>query len=140
MTRAQLLAYLAVEFAALFAETGIEADDTDDGIGFALDQTFRKLGATGDLSAASAADDEVEAAQALGEFYTLRRFLRALGGRSEFDATAVKAGRTQVFTQVSDLLKDAAQRCTALGYAVTTVVDENALMTLQLDYIEPELI
>lgn len=135
MTRAGLLAYLQSLFGSLAVETQTPLTDTETGFKYPLDAAFRRLGvAEADL--ATAETTSVEAAQALGEYFSLRRFRALLAARMDFDATGVQGPRSQPFEHVSALLEEAADRCAATGYGVGG--DEGAThVRWNLDYIEP---
>lgn len=137
MTRADLLAYLQSVFGALAAETGAPLTDTENGFKHPLDSAFRRLG-VGESDLAAAQTASVEAAQALAEYFALRRFRSLLAARVDFDATAVQGPRSQPFNHVTALLEEAASRCAATGYGVGG--DEGAArVRWNLDYIEPEV-
>ena len=127
ITRGDMQDYAEVQHAELGVEAGISLADTTAGIALALNQAVARLGDdTGNL----------DAAYALTDYYVLQRIWYALASRVDFDATAVKRGRSQVFNQVSLLIEDATKRCAAAGHAVATekrvgVVDYNT------DYLEP---
>ena len=127
ITRGDMQDYAEVQHAELGVEAGISLADTTAGIALALNQAVARLGDdTGNL----------DAAYALTDYYVLQRIWYALASRVDFDATAVKRGRSQVFNQVYLLIEDATKRCAAAGHAVATekrvgVVDYNT------DYLEP---
>lgn len=128
MTRADLLTYLAATFTALGAEAGVPLTDTAAGLAYPLDSAMFGLGSdTGNT----------EAGHALGEFYALRRMRYAVAGRVDFDATAIKKGRSQIYEQIDALIKDAERRATATGHPTAA---GGSLTTINLDYIEPDLV
>ena len=128
MTRADLLTYLAATFAGLSAETGIALVDTAAGLQYPLDSAMSALGTdTGNT----------EAGHALGEYYTLRKMRYAIAGRVDFDATAIKKGRSQIYEQIDALITDAEKRASAAGHPTTA---GGSLTTINLDYIEPDLV
>lgn len=137
MTRAELLAYLNAEYTALIREAQLGTTDVAAGLKYPLDSAFRRLGVAED-SLSSATTTEVEAAQALGDYYTLRRIARALATRVDFGSTAVEGNRPKVFEHIESLMKDAAKTCASLGYAVDSDGGGWGVGTLSLDFVEPE--
>lgn len=128
MTRAELLAYAASLFAALADESGVPLDDSAAGLAWQLDAVI----------AATTDDADNDAAQqALIEYHALRKFRYGLAARPDFDATAVRKKRSQIFEQVDSLIAEAAARCGAGGYPVAAA-GAYGLHTLTLDYLEPE--
>jgi hypothetical protein len=141
MTRAELVAYLGEQFATLLDAAGILPADMAAGLQMPVNQALRRLG----VSAAGPISDALsEAAEALGEFHTLRRIRAALGASTEIEAQNARASKSQLFNQVTALLEDAAARCAALGYAPTTQGTSSGGVTpatafrVGLDFIEPE--
>lgn len=129
MTRAELLNYAASLFAALADETGTPLDDSAAGLAYQLDTVIR----------ATAGDpDNADAQQPLIEYYALRKFRYAVASRADFDATAIRGGRSQIFTQIDALTADAATRATAAGYPVAAQ-GNYGLQSLTFDYLEPEV-
>jgi hypothetical protein len=127
MTRADLLTYLAATFTVLGAEAQVSLTDTAAGLAYPLDSAMTALGSdTGNT----------EAGHALGEYYSLLKFRYAVAGRVDFDATAVRKGRSQIYEQIDALIKDAQQRAAATGHPTTA---GNNLTSINLDYIEPDL-
>ena len=129
ITRADMLDYAEVQHAELALEAGIALTDTTAGIKLALDQAVAKLGSD---------TDNLDAAYSLTDYYVLQRIWYALASRVDFDATAVKHNRSQVFNQVGKLLEDAQQRCAAAGHAVATE-KRVGLVDYVTDYLEPTL-
>lgn len=129
MTRDQILAYAVSLFSALADEAGTPLNDTATGLAYQLDAV---IAATADDS------DNAPAQQALIEYHALRKMRYSLAARPDFDATAKAAGRSQVFTQVDALIKDAAGRASAAGHPVATPA-AYGLHALALDYLEPEI-
>ena len=139
MTRAELLDYLADTFTRITRELNIPEVDTAASYKYPLDQTFRKLGvAEASLAAAEVTGSQVEQAQALGEYYSLLRFWSMLSTRVDRAAEGVTLTRSQLFTQVGDLLARAEKRCATLGVYVSGT-PELQRVSLLLDYIEPEV-
>jgi len=132
MTRADLLDYLINTLGELLEEANVYKSDITGGMQFSLDQTIALVDST--------ADDI--AFQTVGEYYTLRRIRNVLAARVDFDATAIEGGsRSAVFNQVTELLTEAQERASAVGYPVTgDSASESAygLTSLYMDYIEPE--
>lgn len=129
MDRATLLAYLIATFSTLFAETKTGESDDPNGIGYELDQVFRVV-TEGDSTVA-------EATEALGEYYLLRRFRKVLSTRGDIQTHNMHPARSQIFKNVTDLLKEAAERCAALGYPVEATQGYD-LGYLQTDWTEPD--
>ena len=131
MNRADLLAHVRGVLDELATEAGVQLEDDAPGIARQLDAAVRDLGA--DVS-------NTAAGEALIEYHVLRRLRYALAARVDFDATAVKRNRSQIFLQVNDLLSDAANRAAAAGHAVipapATAPTGARLVALNLDYLE----
>ena len=111
MTRPDLLAHALTVLDELATEAGVSLSDDALGIAGQLDAALRDLG--GDLG-------NVAAGEALIEYHVLRRLRYAVAARVDFDATAVKRNRSQIYHQVTDLLNDAAARAAAedeIGFA-----------------------
>ncbi len=123
MTRADLIAYAASLFGPLADEAGIPIADTATGLAYQLDAV---MAATAD----DAAPDDAQ--KALIEYHTLIKIRYALAARPDFDATAIRRGRSQPFAQVNALIADAAGRAAAAGHP-TTKTTVNAIL---LDYLE----
>ena len=132
MTRTDLLTYLS----DLYDEISSEWSNFNAATFYAapLASTFRRLGV--DESAEIATADQ-ESAEALGEYYSLRRFLARVATRVDYPADKMMQARSQLFKQIQDLLKEAEGRCASLGVTVTGGTDYS-MMTMALDYIEPE--
>lgn len=134
MTRPDLLAHVSTVLDELATEAGVSLSDDALGIAGQLDAALRDLG--GDLG-------NVAAGEALIEYHVLRRLRYAVAARVDFDATAVKRNRSQIYHQVTDLLNDAAARAAAAGHPVTAAPAAGAtpvgarLVALNLDYLEP---
>ena len=101
ITRAGLVAYLAVMLKDLAEEAAVTIADTSAGIAYALDQAMADLGE--DL-------DNLSAGYALAEYHTLRRIRAAFAARLDFDATATAGRRSQLYNQTDALIADAAAR------------------------------
>lgn len=130
MTRVDLLAHAQAVLDELATEAGVSLSDDALGIARQLDAALRDLGAD---------TDNRWAGEALIEYHVLRRFRYALAARVDFDATAVKRNRSQVYQQVSDLLTDAANRAASAGHPVIATVEAPQgarLIALNLDYLE----
>lgn len=130
MTRADLLAHAQGILDELAIEAGVSLSDDALGIARQLDAAVRDLG-----------DDVTNAAagEALIEYHVLRRLRYAIASRVDFDATAVKRNRSQIYLQLQDLLTDAATRAAAAGHAVVATPDAPGgprLVRLNLDYLE----
>ena len=129
ITRAGLADYLAVMFAALAEEAGIDLADTPGGIGYALDQAMADIGSD---------TANVPACYAIGEYHTARRILLVLASRPDFDATAIQSSRrSQLYAMTRDLMEQAATRAAATGHALENVATAGVL-TWITDWIEPE--
>ena len=134
MTRPDWLAHALTVLDELATEAGVSLSDDALGIAGQLDAALRDLG--GDLG-------NVAAGEALIEYHVLRRLRYAVAARVDFDATAVKRNRSQIYHQVTDLLNDAAARAAAAGHPVTAAPAAGAtpagarLVALNLDYLEP---
>lgn len=130
MSRATVTSYAAATWATWAAETGIAlVDDYEDGIGYQIDLVETALG--GDTSQAAAM-------QALTDYHVLRRMQSVVSARADFDATAIKAGRAQLFLHLKDMIADAAARCAAAGYPVSGSATSAAPVYWTTDWIEPE--
>ncbi len=130
MNRADLLLHAQSVLPELASECGVTLADTGAGIARQLDAAARDLGE----------DTENESAgEALIEYHCLRRMRFALAARVDFDATAVRRGRSQIFNQVDALLGDAAERAAAAGHPVTATAPGATLVRLNLDWLEPGL-
>lgn len=130
ITRLYLLAHAAGMLDELATEAGVSLSDDSLGIARQLDATLRDLGAD---------TDNVAAGEALIEYHVLARLRYALAARVDFDATAIKRGRSQVFEQVDSLLTAAAARAAAYGHPVTAVTGGSTgarLISLNLDFLE----
>lgn len=139
MTRVELLAYLNAEYATLIREAQMLTTDDAGGLKYPIDSAFRRLGVAED-SLGSATTTDVEAAQALGDYYTLRRIARTLATKVDYKSTAVEGNRPDVFKHIERLMEDAAKTCASLGYAVDSDGGGWGVGTLLLDFIEPEVI
>jgi len=132
MTRLDLLAHANGVLEELAIEAGVSLSDDDRGIARQLDAAERDLGT--DVN-------NVQAGEALIEYHVLRLFRYALAARVDFDATAIKRSRSQVYIQVNDLLTDAANRAAAAGHPVVATAETGTaqgarLVALNLDYLE----
>ena len=137
MTRAELLDYLADTFTRITKELNLPEADTDTSYKYPLDQAFRKLGvAESSLATAEVTGSQVEQAQALGEYYSLLRFWTMVSTRVDKAAEGIPLKRSQLFTQIGDLLQRAEKRCATLGVSVTSTPELQKAYLL-LDYIEP---
>ena len=129
ITRQNLADYLAVMFAALAEEAGIEISDTPGGIGYALDQALADIGAD---------TDNLTAAYAIAEYHAARRILTTLASRPDFDATAIQSSRrSQLYAMTRDLIDQAAQRAKAAGHPLEYMAPAG-VMLWSTDWIEPE--
>jgi hypothetical protein len=139
MTRAELFDYLADTFTRITKELNLPEADTDNSYRYPLDQAFRRLGvAETSLATAEVSGLQVEQATALGEYYSLLRFWTITSTRTDYPAEGMAQKRSQLFTQIGDLLQRAEKRCEALGVSVTGTTELQRI-SLLLDYIEPEL-
>lgn len=130
ITRQNLADYLAVMFAALAEEAGIDVADTPGGIGYALDQAMADIGSD---------TANIAAAYAIGEYHTARRILTTLASRPDFDATAIQSSRrSQLYAMTRDLMEQAAQRAAATGHPLEHVA-AGGIMVWSTDWIEPEI-
>lgn len=136
MTRAELLAYLNAEYATLIREAQMLTTDAAGGLKYPMDSAFRRLGVAED-SLSSATTTNVEAAQALGDYYTLRRIARTLATRVDFGATVIEGDRPKVFEHIESLMNAAAKTAASLGYAVDSDGGGWGVGTLSLDFVEP---
>ena len=128
MTRGEMLDYVASMFQALADETGIPLTDEPAGLAYQLDAAQDELG------------DDTEnktAARALIEFHALRKFRIAAAARPDFDATAIKKGRSQVYEQIDALIADAGRRCAAAGHP-TEAATGYGITAINLNFIEPD--
>lgn len=132
MTRDDLLFHAGAVLDALAQEAGVSLSDDWEGIGRQLAAAWRDLGTdTGN----------VMAGEALIEYHVLRRIRYAVAGRVDFDATAMRGGRSQIYQHVTDLLNDAAARAAAAGHPVIAVAGGTAptgarLVGLNLDFLD----
>ncbi len=130
MSRAAVTTYAAATWAAWATETGNSlTDDYEEGIGYQIDLVETALG--GDTS-------QTAAMQALTDYHVLRRMQSVVSARVDFDATAIKSGRAQLFLHLKDMIADAAARCAAAGYPVTGSTASAAPAYWNTDWIEPE--
>jgi len=127
----QLRGYLTTMLAALLAEAETPGLNPQAGMYEAAAAALRRMGVAEGGSTA-----EVDAAQALGEYYALRYLRNVFAARFDLDATGVKT-RSPIYQHVSEMMAEAAQTCGAWGYAVGADASA-AWVTLNLDYIEPE--
>lgn len=132
-SRADLLAHAVSVLDELATETGVSLSDDLFGIVRQLDAAVRDLG------------DDVGnrwAGEALIEYHVLRRMRYAVAARVDFDATAIKRNRSQIYQQVGDLLDDAAKRAAAAGHPVIAAPDTPqgaGLVRLNLGYLDAAL-
>lgn len=137
MTRSDLLAYLSETYREITETLSIAQADAPSAYSLALDQAFRRLGVA-ESGLSTATTESVEAAQALGEYYSLRRFRALAAVRVDYpaDGNRVMQKRSQLFQQITDLLVEAAERCEALGFSMKA---ETLLQSVQwsTDYVEP---
>lgn len=139
MNRSDILAYLQDQFAALKNESGQGGDDSSQGYKLPIDATLRRLGVSeSSLATGTIADTLNEAAYAVAEYHALRRFRFMIATRIDYPAEKMTT-RTQLFSQIDTLLKEAADRATVLGYGVVTS-SAYGLFTMDLDYLEPEAV
>lgn len=129
MDRAQMLAYAASMFDAIAAETGVPLEDTAAGLAYQLDAAGAALEDAGSNSSA--------VAMPLIEYHALRKFRAAAAARPDFDATAARRARNQIYEQIDALIAEAAQRCAAAGAPVTTA-NSYGLAAINLAYIDDE--
>lgn len=130
-SRADLVAYLAGFLADLATETGIAMVDTAPGIAAQLDQ-----------AQAAAGDNPHDTAHyAAAEFFVLRRMRAATAARTDFDATAIKGGRSQVYNHISELMAEASAMAATYGVNLTaaTIGDGSGSFVWSTDTIEPEI-
>lgn len=137
MNRTALLAYLNAEYATLIREAQILTTDAAGGLKYPIDSAYRKL-AVAEADLATATTDKVEAIQALGDYYTLRRIARTLATRVDYGSTAVEGQRPRVFEHIERLMQSAAETAASLGYAVDSDGGGWGIGKLSLDFIEPE--
>ncbi len=137
MTRSDILEYLGGQFAALEKESGQGIFDDASGYKLPIDATMRRVGVLeANLATGTVADTLNEAAYAVAEYHALRRFRFLIATRIDYPAEKMMA-RTQLFSQIDALLKEAADRASTFGYGVVTASDYG-LFTLGLDIYEPE--
>jgi hypothetical protein len=139
MTRDDIAEYLHNQFAALEEEAGQGLFDDTEGYKLPIDATLRRLGvAESSIAAGTLADTLSEATYAVAEYHALRRFRFLIATRIDYPAEKMMA-RTQLFSQIDALLKEASERASTLGYGVVTASDYQ-FITLALDYLEPEAV
>lgn len=128
MTRAEMLDYVASLYGPLSMETGIPLTDEPAGLAYQLDAAEEEIG-----------DDAANGAacRALIEYHTLRKLRIAAAARPDFDATAIKRGRSQIFEQIDALIEDAGRRCAAAGHP-TEAATGYGLAAINLQIIEPD--
>lgn len=133
ITRAGLVAYLAVMLKDLAEEAAVTIADTSAGIAYALDQAMADLGE--DL-------DNLSAGYALAEYHTLRRIRAAFAARLDFDATATAGRRSQLYNQTDALIADAAARAASAGHPVISSASSAPATTIlwSTDWQEPEIV
>ncbi len=136
MSRADLLTHVQHMLPEIAIEAGVTlAEDTTTQGGIAVPGITRELdAAVRDLGSDTG---NQAAGEALIEYHVLRRCRYAVGSRLDFDATAVQAKRSQIYNQIDALIKDAADRCAATGHPIAQT-SGSRLVTLNLDYLEPE--
>lgn len=128
-SRSAIATYAAATYSAWASETGIAMTDTSAGIAYQIDLVMAALGAdTGNTAAW----------QALTDYHVLRRLQTVISARSDFDATAIKAGRSQLFMHLQEMIADAASRAAAAGYPVTGAAAQAGPIYWSTDWIEPE--
>ena len=130
MSQETVTTYAAATWATWATEAGINlVDDYADGIAYQIDLVETALG--GDTTQAAAM-------QALTDYHVLRRMQTVISARVDFDATAIKSGRAQLFLHLQDMIKDAAARAAAAGYPVTGSATSAGPAFWNTDWIEPE--
>ena len=130
MTRDDLLFHVNAVLEALAQEANVSLTDDWGGIERQLDAAVRDLGAD---------TNNVMAGEALIEYHVLRRIRYAVASRVDFDATAMRGGRSQIYQHVSDLLADAAARAAAGGHPVIATAGQPQgaqLVGLNLNYLD----
>lgn len=115
-TRAELVSYVAGFLAALGTETGIALVDTAPGIATQLTQAQE----------AAAGYENPTPHYSAAEFFVLRRMRAAVAARVDFDATAVRAGRSQIFNQIDQLMQEAAAMAATYGLNLTSATPGSA--------------
>ena len=136
MNRADLLAHAQAVFVELAAETGIAlAEDSEGQDGTPIPGISRQL----DAAARDLGDDtsNTAAGEALIEYHVLRRMRYAVAARVDFDATAVKTKRSQIYNQIDSLIEAAIDACASAGHAIAQT-GGSKIVDLNLDYLEPE--
>ena len=63
---------------------------------------------------------------------------RPSSARSDFDATAIKAGRSQLFMHLQEMIADAASRAAAASYPSPAPQLQAGPIYWSTDWIEPE--
>lgn len=128
MTRAELLEYAESMYRPLADETGIPLTDTPAGLAYQLDAAEEEIGDDADNNAA---------ARALIEYHSLIKFRAAAAARPDFDATAKRGSKSQVYEQINALIADAARRCATAGHPTTTAATYGR-QAVNLEIIEPD--
>lgn len=132
MTRADMLAYAASLFATMSIATAVPIDDTPAGLKYQLDAAEDALG-----DAAGSPDND-EAARPLIEYYALYKFRAAAAARPDYDATAMRRGRGQLYEQIDDMINQAAAAATAAGHPVTAAGGAYGIKAINLEYLDTE--
>lgn len=109
MTRHDLVVYAFATLRELADECGVALSDSADGLRYQIDAAWAALG-----------DDtsNLEAAQALVEYHSLRRFRLAAAVRTDSSLTDVRRKVSQIFEQIDRLVEDAANRAAAAGHPI----------------------
>ena len=122
-TRAEALAYIAGEHAALLTEAGVGTTDSQAGVKSALDRAFRTLGVVEASLATASVDDTLSAKlEALLDYHTLmkvtRYLFRAVNVAKTTAGTAVQKNRREMYEQARQELDDSRENCVSLSLPV----------------------
>lgn len=135
MDRAAALAYIANEFPSLIAEAGLNATDDNAGFKVAIDSALRNLSyAEADLETA---DETVKVSDYLFllDYYALRKLVRQLSMRSQYQVDGQQYYDQQLFAQAKAMLDAAEKAVKSLGYNVNGGI---FVATYNLDFLEPD--
>lgn len=137
MTRGDVVQYLQFELGALAADAGIDTSNSVAGYAPAVDAALRAIGVTEALLAAPVIlDGQIVDVLALAVYYALLKIQRALATRVDvaFFSPAQSKRRSQVFTQVKQLVEQARIDLIARGYLSGGIT----LGRLSFDFLEPD--
>jgi hypothetical protein len=118
LTRDDILEYISGTFSELGVKLSQVFSDAPTTYKPVIDQVLKALHVSTPTSyAATASDDDLEKVYALAEYYTLQKLLKAAAAQIDInsDAPVLQGTRSQLFSHIRDLLKEAALRVEELG-------------------------